>query len=267
MTLTQSQQDARGEATTPSAPPEESTEAAAGLRLGTTQPGGAPLGDPQPGDPQLDDPHAGDPRLGDTGQWFHTPDGQRWWFDSGCLCLDFAYTGGMAPPGAADRIPNEPWELLSTPAGLTAWLHERYPAIDATCAEHELRDALTLREAIANLGYAALNGHPYARRDVDMVNLYASTPDLPPALTGGSMQAGRTRPRATQALSAIARDAVSVFGSDDVRERIRSCGADDCSLVYLDVSRSRNRRWCSMQRCGNRAKVRAHRARRAADAA
>jgi predicted RNA-binding Zn ribbon-like protein len=206
-------------------------------------------------------------RLGETGQWFHTPEGVDWWFDSGCLCLDFAYTGGMPEPDEGHRIPNQPWELLRTPADLTGWLHDRFPAIDAACAEHELRDALTLREAIAGLASAALNGHPYARRDVDMVNLYASTPDLPPALAGGSMQAGRTRPRATQALSAIARDAVAVFGSDEVRERIRSCGAEDCPLVYLDVSRSRNRRWCSMQRCGNRAKVRAHRARRASHTA
>jgi predicted RNA-binding Zn ribbon-like protein len=200
-------------------------------------------------------------RLSETGQWFDSADGVHWWFDSGCLCLDFAYTGGMAAPRDGERVPNEPWERLGTPADLTAWLHDRFPAIDASCADHELRDALTLREAIANLAYAALDGRPFAGRDVDVVNLYASTPDLPPALAGGSRQAGRTRPRATQALSAIARDAVAVFGAEDARERIRTCGADDCGLVYLDVSRSRNRRWCSMQRCGNRAKVRAHRAR------
>jgi predicted RNA-binding Zn ribbon-like protein len=35
-------------------------------------------------------------------------------------------------------------------------------------------------------------------------------------------------------------------------------------MIYRDESRTGTRRWCSMQRCGNRAKVRAHRARRAA---
>ncbi|WIB37118.1 CGNR zinc finger domain-containing protein [Curtobacterium sp. MCJR17_043] len=33
--------------------------------------------------------------------------------------------------------------------------------------------------------------------------------------------------------------------------------------MFYDSSRGGTRRWCSMQRCGNRAKVRAHRARRA----
>ncbi|ERK71913.1 hypothetical protein N136_01733, partial [Leifsonia aquatica ATCC 14665] len=63
-----------------------------------------------------------------------------------------------------------------------------------------------------------------------------------------------------QALGTIARDAVRLFGPE-ADGRIRECSADDCDLVYLDTSRSGNRRWCSMQRCGNRAKVRAHRAR------
>ncbi|MBW8872916.1 MAG: CGNR zinc finger domain-containing protein, partial [Leifsonia sp.] len=45
--------------------------------------------------------------------------------------------------------------------------------------------------------------------------------------------------------------------------RIRECSAEDCRLVYLDTSRSGTRRWCSMHRCGNRAKVREHRARAA----
>jgi predicted RNA-binding Zn ribbon-like protein len=34
-------------------------------------------------------------------------------------------------------------------------------------------------------------------------------------------------------------------------------------MVFHDESRTNNRRWCSMERCGNRAKVRAHRERAA----
>jgi predicted RNA-binding Zn ribbon-like protein len=44
--------------------------------------------------------------------------------------------------------------------------------------------------------------------------------------------------------------------------RIRQCAAHNCYLTFLDTSRPDSRRWCSMERCGNRAKVRAaHRAR------
>lgn len=37
--------------------------------------------------------------------------------------------------------------------------------------------------------------------------------------------------------------------------RIRTCAADDCSLVFLDTSRAGRRRWCSMATCGTRAKL------------
>jgi predicted RNA-binding Zn ribbon-like protein len=96
--------------------------------------------------------------------------------------------------------------------------------------------------------------------DVDVINLFAATPDIPPALDGGTRQAGRTRARVGQALSAIARESIELLAPANA-ERVRECAADDCDLIFFDESRSNNRRWCSMQRCGNRAKVRAHRAR------
>ena len=59
-------------------------------------------------------------------------------------------------------------------------------------------------------------------------------------------------------------DAEVVREADGRPTRLSRCSADDCALVFYDSSRGGTRRWCSMQRCGNRAKVRAHRARRAA---
>ena len=187
-----------------------------------------------------------------TGQWITSPDGPRWWLDSGSLALDFAYTGSLAADGAV--------ELLGSPARLTAWLADRLPSTDA--GDRDLADALTLRAAIGRLALAASAASAADAHDIDLLNLYAATPDIPPRLAGGALQAGRTDPRAAQALSTIARDAVALF-SGATPGRIRNCDADDCDIVYLDTSRAGNRRWCSMQRCGNRHKVRAHRARAA----
>ncbi|MDN4616258.1 CGNR zinc finger domain-containing protein [Leifsonia sp. F6_8S_P_1B] len=188
-----------------------------------------------------------------TGQLLDTGDGAPWWFDSGSLALDFAYTGEEAVGGISAPA-------VTDPEGLNAWLTERFPEVAPTAGERELRDAGTLRAAIGRLARSASRGEPLAPDDVDVVNLFAATPDIPPVLAGGGRQAGRTNARPHQALGSIARDAVRLFGPE-VGGRIRECAADDCELVYLDTSRSSNRRWCSMQRCGNRAKVRAHRAR------
>lgn len=190
-----------------------------------------------------------------TGQWLVSPEGTRWWFDSGSLALDFAYTGPLGVSDAAG-----PSETLSSAADLTAWLAARFPCADA--GDRDLADAIRLRGAIGRLARAASAGHAGEGADIDLLNLYAATPDIPPRLTGGALQAGRTDPRAAQALSTVARDAVSLL-SGQVAGRIRRCDGDDCGLIYLDTSRAASRRWCSMQRCGNRNKVRAHRARSA----
>jgi predicted RNA-binding Zn ribbon-like protein len=47
----------------------------------------------------------------------------------------------------------------------------------------------------------------------------------------------------------------------DYPGRIRSCHNDHCVLWFFDTSKSGQRRWCTMERCGNRAKVKRHYAR------
>jgi predicted RNA-binding Zn ribbon-like protein len=187
------------------------------------------------------------------GQTITSSDGQVWHFDAGADSLDFAYTGDWGLGVAA-------WEQLHEAADLGAWIAARYDRVrpeDAT--ERDLRDALALRAAIARLATAVADGGERRADDVDTVNLYAATPDIPPVLRGGGRQAGAGRIRIGQVLSSLARDAIDVLGAED--HRIGRCAAGDCRMVFHDESRTRSRRWCSMQRCGNRAKVRAHRAR------
>jgi predicted RNA-binding Zn ribbon-like protein len=43
---------------------------------------------------------------------------------------------------------------------------------------------------------------------------------------------------------------------DPERPPIRICEGDGCGWFFLDTSRNRRRRWCSMESCGNRAKAR-----------
>lgn len=47
--------------------------------------------------------------------------------------------------------------------------------------------------------------------------------------------------------------------------RLRTCAADDCTGVFVDLSRNRSKRFCSL-RCGNRINMIEHRARAAAEA-
>jgi predicted RNA-binding Zn ribbon-like protein len=184
-----------------------------------------------------------------TGQRFSTPEGTRWFFDAGALSLDFAHTGGV------EERPE--WEQLGTPRELTDWLRAHVDGYDGRreASRRDVARAAGLRAAVIRLARLAAAGRPLWHGDVDVVNGVALRPDVPRVLPG------RSTPSVSvgQALSTVARDAVDVMAKH--RDRVRECGADDCPLVFLDLSRAGNRRWCSMQRCGNRHKVRSHRAR------
>jgi predicted RNA-binding Zn ribbon-like protein len=217
-----------------------------------------------------------------TGQHIRTDSGSTWFFDAGRIALDFAHTGGFADDPAGSRPRAHLGELLATPADLDEWLSAHTEPIDVGATARELQDARELRAAIARLAVAAApapvpvpatgvdGGRPRPKPDdIDTVNLFAALPDVPPSLAGGRRRAGANRVRLAQALSSVARDAVVLLtevGFEDAPDRtarLSRCSAPDCGLVFYDSSRGGTRRWCSMQRCGNRAKVRAHRARRA----
>lgn len=62
---------------------------------------------------------------------------------------------------------------------------------------------------------------------------------------------------ATAPLWPIARSAADLLTSPDAA-RVSQCDGSDCTWLFLDRSRTGNRRWCSMSSCGNRAKARRH---------
>jgi len=47
--------------------------------------------------------------------------------------------------------------------------------------------------------------------------------------------------------------------------QLKACEGHSCTLMFVDRTRARGRRWCSMALCGNRAKVQAHRQRKRAE--
>jgi predicted RNA-binding Zn ribbon-like protein len=62
----------------------------------------------------------------------------------------------------------------------------------------------------------------------------------------------------------VARSAVELLTGGDLR-RVKECpGADDCGWLFYDTSRNGARRWCSMEGCGSRVKMRRHYARQRA---
>jgi predicted RNA-binding Zn ribbon-like protein len=155
-----------------------------------------------------------------------------------------------------------PFERLRVPADLGAWLvSAELESSIVPVAPAALRRAIRLREAIARVVASVHAGEVPAAQDVASINAAArnvATVALDP-LTLRAVTASRDRVGA--ALGTIARDAIELLAHEEERRRLRTCGLASCASLFLTPSGRRERRWCSMARCGNRAKVAAFRTR------
>jgi predicted RNA-binding Zn ribbon-like protein len=173
----------------------------------------------------------------------------RFWFESGHVALDLALSGG---PDWRSR-----WERLFTPADLDAWLAEGPLAVPGTAAAAaDLREAWRLREALWGIAQAHAVGDPWPAGALAQLNRSARRPALVATLTPDGLV--WEAPTAARALATIARRAIELFGHE--AGTVHRCQGERCWLLFVDTSPARRRRWCSMERCGNRAKVRKHRA-------
>ena len=175
-------------------------------------------------------------------------------FETGRPCLDFVATVGDRTHLAFDR-----WR---TPADLARWCVEAgILKMAPVLGTQHLKRARTLREAIYRTIDAIRAGSRLKQGDIKKLNVYAARPALAPQLDrdGRAIQWTFSDP-IDAVLSTIARDAIALVSSADL-ERIRKCAATSCSVLFLDTSRPGQRRWCSMNRCGNRMKKTTYRER------
>lgn len=188
--------------------------------------------------------------------------------DSGVLCLDFANTVDWhASETPEDRLKDaltlftwgEAAGVLPAAAGARLRQLAGQKQREAAAA---YRRAIKLREAIYRIFAGLADAKEPDPAELAALNQALSVSlghlRVEPAPAGFDYVWEPENESLDQVYWAVARSAAELLTSDRL-QRVSQC-ADDrgCGYLFLDTSRNRSRRWCSMESCGNRAKARRH---------
>jgi predicted RNA-binding Zn ribbon-like protein len=149
-------------------------------------------------------------------------------------------------------------DAITQPAELGRWgkrmglFGARPPAITAA----ELAAARELRAALYSIFAAHDAGERPARADLDLLaRTYAEAASegwLEPSGESWKLEWRRSDPRRVR--FAVAADAVALLADAERLARVHRCPGRNCGWLFLD--RSGRRKWCAMDGCGSREKMR-----------
>ncbi|MFD4702017.1 CGNR zinc finger domain-containing protein [Streptomyces niveus] len=162
------------------------------------------------------------------------------------LATSFTGTLSERHGNAVERIP--------TPRRLVDWLAVSGLPVDS-CTPAQLDLARELRESIHAVATAAAVQDALPSPAVQVINDRSAQGRAAAVLTPGGERLWRLGPasRVEDALGVIAADAIGVIAGE--RDgRLALCASPTCRAAFFDTSRSRTRRWCDMNTCGNREK-------------
>ena len=188
----------------------------------------------------------------------------------GHLALDFINTVDWRDRPA-------PIEYLVSYPALIAWAREAgviAPEEAAELADHAAAEgaeakslldaALELREASHGLLRAAALGRSASADDLAGLNRvlrrFPQRGEIIGAGDGYAWQSSASGDPLAYPVERLAAAAAELLLAPAQLRRVRLCAGLGCGWLFLDLSPSRRRRWCSMESCGNRAKARRHHA-------
>lgn len=184
----------------------------------------------------------------------------------GRICLDFLNTQVHKPKGAVD--------LISTPEQLLHWLKLANLISQASVgkllrewqeSDHgksAWKQAVELRAFLRPIMEALVAGQPVPSASVERLNsvLY----EHPAYLTLRCNEEGKFTQEARfdtdemyDWILAIAQDAANFLCQAD-HSLLRQCDGIGCIRLFYDTTKNHKRRWCSVERCGRRAKASAY---------
>lgn len=177
-------------------------------------------------------------------------------FVAGRLALDFCNSLSGGPhEGAVDRI--------GTPLHFAAWARRRGFACEDAPGAPLLRRLHRLRLALHEMVDALSEGRAPAAADLALFNAELAEARAAEQLlvtSDGYAMTDISRSDLDRIRYLVVRDAADLLTGD--ARRVKHCANHDCRWLFYDISKNLSRRWCAMDDCGTKDKVRRFRKRK-----
>ena len=182
--------------------------------------------------------------------------------DGGWVCLDFINT-------VHDRTVENPFEYLSGYPELLVWCvkvgiltSERKTAFDKKVkenreeAERILEDFIKAREILYSfflpIAQNRVPGKKLQKQLNVLLNRTMGQLELEVVGKQDVHQKWRDKSSLEYPLNPIIKSAYDLL-TQDLLDRVKECGA--CGWLFLDQSKNKSRKWCSMENCGSNVKA------------
>jgi predicted RNA-binding Zn ribbon-like protein len=177
------------------------------------------------------------------------------------LCIDFANSIVAPDPDMPDPIHDWPafLDFLVAIGALESMAAKALGFLRGRECEDVLRAAEFLRGAIRIALDALAHHRPVQPEQTEYINRILRRNEGYPYLQAArpgryTLEFAMREEGPMKTLITIARSAAELI-VEGPSAPVRKCGNPKCKLYFYDVSRRRDRRWCVMKACGNRAKV------------
>lgn len=179
----------------------------------------------------------------------------EFYFRGGDLALDFLNTVGNRRSAAKRR------DYFALPPDVLLWAKAAGVRVAAEAKpglkQADLQRVQDFREPLYRVFRAQVEGKEPRADDVVLLNRTLRTHRRAMKLVRrGDGFAWLGKLRWVDALLGVVAEAAAELLTSQELGRMRICANEDCGWLFLDHSRSRPRKWCSMEDCGNRAKQR-----------
>jgi len=152
-------------------------------------------------------------------------------------------------------------DLLQECDDLVSWAKSVDLALGPEIKPSELAQAKELRKALKDACLATINNAVAPQNTLAAINRYLVSYANPLVLSFSDkeyiLKPKQRTLTVSMLLSLLAYQSATLLASTQAK-KLKRCGNSDCVLLFLDTSRNQQRRWCSMETCGNRAKASNH---------